>query len=119
MKHTLFVLVYLCVMGSSLFAVEEERLVWPQGIPKAMLKDAMAVLHLNKPQELIGTIESTATDAGITMDFSMRLIAEKFYHSRNLSGIDVDRPMVVLWRKGRGGMAAIIPVYDRKLFFEK
>lgn len=100
-----------------LSAVEEDKQLWAHGLPKSMLKNVIAMLHINKPQELIGTIESTATDAGITMDSPLKFIAKYFYHSRNVSGVDIDRPMVVMWRKGRAEMSAIIPIYDRKLFF--
>lgn len=110
--HLLPVLLLLTLLPTQLQAEESP---WPP-LPETMLKDAEAAMFINRPRQLIQNLEDGGTEAGVAVDMSLSLISQQVYRSWSLAGIDLDRPAMLLWRKGNAPLTAIIPISDREQF---
>ncbi len=111
-------LIVVCLVCTTLVLQGEDNdSMWPP-LPEAMLKDAEAAMFINRPRELIGNMEKSATEAAVAIDDIFQALANQLYRSRNLDGIDQNRPAMLLWRKGRAPLLGIIPISNREKFLK-
>ena len=117
MRLLLVMCLGLALGCGSLQAADGQQQLWPD-LPEVLLKDAQAVMYMNRPYQLMEHLEAAATEASLSITPLKTTIAQRVYRARQLSGIDLSRPGMLLWRKGRAPLIGIIPIADRDAFLK-
>ena len=110
-------LVLTCLPTVLCSADNKQQQFWPD-LPEVLLKDAQAVMYMNRPFQLMEHLETAATEASLSITPLKSAIAQRVYRARQLAGIDLSRPGMLLWRKGRAPLVGIIPIGDRDAFLK-
>lgn len=114
--HVIVCLGWFLAFGA-VHAADGQQQLWPD-LPEVLLKDAQAVMYMNRPYQLMEHLEAAATEASLSITPLKTSIAQRVYRARQLNGIDLSRPGMLLWRKGRAPLIGIIPIADRDAFLK-
>ena len=87
-------------------------------VPPMLSADAQSWLLINDPFILDEQLDVFARRAGFDTEPLRDQFAQWAYASRDMRGVDLERPSLLVWREGPAPLAAIIPIRDRAVFLD-
>lgn len=84
-----------------------------------ILNEAVAVMRINAPQWLDKEAARFAASLGMDPGPLRGLMASGLFCSRSLAGLDLSRPALLAWRPGPAPLVAILPIRNRRAFFDQ